>query len=170
MRRRGYYNKALDAIITYAPSAFYQSNVGITIAADHPGREVMDSNTPVVYSGRQVRGDILNSMIPIARQGDVIGYIWANELTEDIRQQARKMDVRIIAVLAAGLISSLLLIILFSRRLSANIDIITDGLSTLAQNTRPTARSAGRAGANQPQRQCAGTNTAGNQNAKRSDY
>jgi two-component system sensor histidine kinase AtoS len=46
----------------------YQSNVGITITEDHPGREVMRSNAPVV-SGRQVRGDILNSMIPIERQG-----------------------------------------------------------------------------------------------------
>ena len=131
----GYYHKALDAIITYAPSALYQGNVGITITEDHPGREVMSSNAPVVYSGRQVRGDILNSMIPIARQGEVIGYIWANELTEDIRQQAWRMDVRIIAVLVAGLICSLLLIVHFSRRLSANIDIITDGLSTLAQKT-----------------------------------
>ncbi|MDL4619322.1 two-component system sensor histidine kinase AtoS [Citrobacter amalonaticus] len=131
----GYYNKALDAIVTYAPSALYQNNVGVTIAADHPGREVMRSNTPVVFSGRQVRGDILNSMIPITRDGDVLGYIWANELTEDIQRQAWRMDVRIIAVLAAGLLCSLLLIVLFSRRLSANIDIITDGLSTLAQKT-----------------------------------
>lgn len=30
----GYYNKTLDAIITYAPSALYQNNVGVTIAAD----------------------------------------------------------------------------------------------------------------------------------------
>lgn len=44
------------------------------------------------------------------------------------------MDARIIIVLTAGLLISLLLIVLFSRRLSANIDIITDGLSTLAQN------------------------------------
>ena len=131
----GYYNKALDAIVTYAPSALYQNNVGVTIAADHPGREVMRSNVPVVFSGRQVRGDILNSMIPITRDGDVLGYIWANELTEDIQRQAWRMDVRIIAVLAAGLLCSLLLIVLFSRRLSANIDIITDGLSTLAQKT-----------------------------------
>ncbi|HCL5923601.1 TPA: two-component system sensor histidine kinase AtoS [Citrobacter amalonaticus] len=131
----GYYNKALDAIVTYAPSALYQNNVGVTIAADHPGREVMRSNAPVVFSGRQVRGDILNSMIPITRDGDVLGYIWANELTEDIQRQAWRMDVRIIAVLAAGLLCSLLLIVLFSRRLGANIDIITDGLSTLAQKT-----------------------------------
>lgn len=131
----GYYNKALDAIVTYAPSALYQNNVGVTIAADHPGREVMRSNAPVVFSGRQVRGDILNSMIPVTRDGDVLGYIWANELTEDIQRQAWRMDVRIIAVLAAGLLCSLLLIVLFSRRLSANIDIITDGLSTLAHKT-----------------------------------
>lgn len=131
----GYYNKALDAIVTYAPSALYQNNVGVTIAADHPGREVMRSNAPVVFSGRQVRGDILNSMIPITRDGDVLGYIWANELTEDIQRQAWRMDVRIIAVLAAGLLCSLLLIVLFSRRLGANIDIITDGLSMLAQKT-----------------------------------
>lgn len=131
----GYYHKALDAIITYAPSALYQNNVGVTIAADHPGRDVMRSNTPVVFSGRQVRGDILNSMIPIRRDGEVLGYIWANELTEDIRRQAWKMDMRIIAVLVAGLLCSLLLIVLFSRRLGANIDIITDGLSTLAHKT-----------------------------------
>ena len=131
----GYYHKTLDAIITYAPSALYQNNVGITITADHPGREVMRTNTPAVFSGKQVRGDILNSMFPVFRHDEVIGYIWANELTEDIRRQAWRMDVRIIAVLTAGLISSLLLIVLFSRRLSANIDIITDGLPTLAQKT-----------------------------------
>lgn len=131
----GYYSKALDAIITYAPSALYQNNVGITIDADHPGRQVMHTNAPLVFSGRQVRGDILNSMIPIARNGEVIGYIWANELTEDIRRQAWKMDVRIIAVLGGGLLVSVLLIVLFSRRFSANIDIITQGLSTLAQKT-----------------------------------
>ena len=131
----GYYHKALDAVITYSPSALYQSNVGITISPDHPGRKVMSTDTAIVVSGQQVRGDILNSMLPIERNGEVIGYIWANELTEDIRQQARKMDLRIVAVLVAGLLSSLLLIILFSRRLSANIDIITDGLSTLAQKS-----------------------------------
>lgn len=131
----GYYHQALDAVITYAPAALYQHNVGITISPDHPGRDVMSSHSALVYSGKQVRGDILNSMIPIERHGKVLGYIWANELTEDIRQQAWKMDARIITVLAAGLIGSLLLIIFFSRRLSANIGVITDGLSLLAQNS-----------------------------------
>lgn len=55
----------------------------------------------------------MNFMIPIEHQGIVLGYIWANELTEDIRRQAWKMDVRIIIVLSAGLLVSLLLIVLF---------------------------------------------------------
>ncbi|RFT01787.1 MULTISPECIES: two-component system sensor histidine kinase AtoS [Edwardsiella] len=131
----GYYSKTLDAIITYAPFTLYQSNVGVTIAADHPGREVMRSDIPLVFSGRQVRGDILNSMRPIRRDGEVTGYIWANELTQDIHRQARQMDLRIMAALATGLLCSLLLIVLFSRRFSANIDIITEGLSTLAHKT-----------------------------------
>lgn len=50
----------------------------------------MRTNTPLVYSGRQVRGDILNSMLPIERNGEILGYIWANELTEDIRRRAGK--------------------------------------------------------------------------------
>ncbi|HDO1322124.1 TPA: two-component system sensor histidine kinase AtoS [Aeromonas veronii] len=129
----GYYSKVLDAIITYAPSAQHQKNIGITIALEHPGREVMRTNTPMVFSGRQVRGDILNSMIPIERHGEVIGYIWANERTEDIRRQVWQMDVKIIAVLAAGFCCSLLLIVLFSRHFSTNIDIITEGLSMLVQ-------------------------------------
>ncbi|HFZ8994231.1 TPA: two-component system sensor histidine kinase AtoS [Citrobacter freundii] len=129
----GYYHQSLDAIITYAPQALYHNKVGVTIDANHPGREVMRTGAPQLFSGRQVRGDILNSMIPVTRHGQVIGYIWANELTKDIRQQSWKMDARIIAVLTVGLIMSLILIILFSRRLSASIDIITDSLPTLAQ-------------------------------------
>lgn len=130
----GYYHRALDAIITYAPSAQFQSNVGVTINADHPGREVMSSNQPKVYSGKQVRGNIMNSMQPITRDGNVIGYIWANELSEDISQQARRMDINIVSVLVLGLLVSLCLIILLSRRFSTSIDVITQGLEGLAQN------------------------------------
>lgn len=127
-----YYHLALDAIITYAPSAQFQSNVGVTINADHPGREVMSSNQPKVYSGKQMRGNIMNSMQPIIRDGDVIGYIWANELSEDISQQARRMDINIVSVLALGLLVSLCLIILLSCRFSTSIDVITHGLEDLA--------------------------------------
>ena len=66
----GYYNKMLDAIITYAPSALYQNNVGVTIAADHPWSRSHAYKYPLVYSGRQVRGDILNSR-PIEGNGEI---------------------------------------------------------------------------------------------------
>lgn len=35
----GYYHRALDAIITYAPSAQFQSNIGVTINAAPPPAE-----------------------------------------------------------------------------------------------------------------------------------
>lgn len=130
----GYYHRQLDAIITYAPLAQYKSNVGVTIAADHPGRAVMAERKARVYSGKQVRGHILNSMIPIIRYGDVQGYIWANELSEDIRLQAERLDVNVLTVLSIGLLLSLLLIVFASRRFSANIDVITSGLDNLAQD------------------------------------
>ena len=130
----GYYHKALDSIITYSPEQQYQENVGVSIPADHPGHEVMRSNKPLISSGKQVRGHILNAMRPIVREDEVIGYIWANELSDDISQQAWQMDIRIIMVLVSGLIGSLVLIILFSRRMSANVGIITHGLETLAQD------------------------------------
>jgi len=130
----GYYHQKLDAIITYAPQAQYKGNVGMAIAPDHPGRDVMASGEPRVYSGIQVRGNILNSMIPIVRHGDVQGYIWANELSEDIRIQAERLDFSIMVVLSAGLLLSLLMIVITSRRVSARIDIITQGLKNLAQD------------------------------------
>lgn len=130
----GYYHRQLDSIITYAPAAQYHNTVGVTIAQDHPGREVMSANTAMVWSGKQVRGDILNSMIPVVRHDQVVGYIWANELTEDIRQQAWNMDVKVLAVLVTGLLLSLLFIVWFSRRFSASIDTINHGLNDLGHN------------------------------------
>lgn len=130
----GYYHRKLDAIITYAPQVQYKSNVGVTIAPEHPGRAVMASREPRVYSGKQVRGHILNAMIPIVRHGEVQGYIWANELSEDISLQAERLDWNIVMVLSVGLLLSLLLIVLASRRFSASIDVITHGLDNLAQD------------------------------------
>lgn len=130
----GYYHRQLDAIITYAPKNAYQSNVGLSISADHPGRLVMASQQNQVVWGKQVRGNIMNVMIPIIRQGETIGYIWANELAEDISQQALAMDLRVIVVLGIGLVISICLIIVFSRRLSSDIEVIKHGLATLPHN------------------------------------
>lgn len=130
----GYYNRELDAIITYAPQELYGKAVGISIDEEHPGRTVMATGKPLVKSGTQVRGNIMNAMQPIARDGKVIGYIWANELSNDIDQQALKMDMSIITVIGLGMLCSLLLIVAFSRRFASDIDTIKLGLTELQRN------------------------------------
>jgi len=127
----GYYNKALDAIVVYAPEKENGNRVGISISPSHPGREVMASGRPLVESGEQVRGNIMNAMIPIIRNDEVQGYIWANELIDDIRQQTMTLDNNIISVCLVGILCTLLLTTLLSRRLSSDIDTIKAGLRRL---------------------------------------
>lgn len=73
----------------------------------------------------------MNAMMPIIRHGEIIGYIWANELSNDINKQAMAMDISIITVITIGLMISLFLIISFSRRLTRDVDLIESGLSQL---------------------------------------
>jgi two-component system sensor histidine kinase AtoS len=70
-------------------------------------------------------------MLPIQRNGEIIGYIWANESSNDINKQTWAMDASIISVSVAGLMISLLLIVSFSRRLSRDVDMIKHRLSKL---------------------------------------
>lgn len=44
----GYYNKALDAVITYGPSSEFQHTVGQSIFQGHQGYEVMATGKPMV--------------------------------------------------------------------------------------------------------------------------
>ena len=83
----GFFHRGLEAIITYGPSAEYGKTVGITIPNDHPGWKVMGSGLPMTVSGGQVRGNIMNAMRPIEENGQVVGYIWANELIDAIRNK-----------------------------------------------------------------------------------
>ncbi len=128
----GYYHRSLDAIITYGPQAQYGYAVGVSIKPDHPGREVMASGGALVKWGSQVRGNIMNSMLPIKRDGQVIGYIWANELSNDIDRQALAMDIKILTVLILGLLLSIWFIVTFSRRFASDIDMIKAGLNELS--------------------------------------
>jgi signal transduction histidine kinase/CheY-like chemotaxis protein len=82
----GFYSRELDAILTYGPSERFGSFVGRAIAQNHPGRKVMADNVPAVTFGTMVRGEIMNAMRPVSREGQVIGYIWANEPTVDVEK------------------------------------------------------------------------------------
>ncbi|TBL52039.1 two-component system sensor histidine kinase AtoS [Obesumbacterium proteus] len=127
----GFYNKELDSIITYAPKGLYGNKVGVSIDDSHPGRIAMVTGATQIKLGSQVRGNILNVMLPIQRNGEIIGYIWANESSNDINKQTWAMDASIISVSVAGLMISLLLIVSFSRRLSRDVDMIKHRLSKL---------------------------------------
>ena len=83
----GYYGRDLDAVLTYGPSSEFQYTVGQSIFPGHKGYEVMATGTPMVQQGQLVRGNILNCMWPIVREGRTIGYIWSNETVDQISGQ-----------------------------------------------------------------------------------
>lgn len=130
----GYYHRELDGIVTYSPRLLYGYKIGTSITGAHTGKQVLETGKPMTAWGSQVRGNIMNAMVPIKRNGQVIGYVWANELTDDIDRQALAMDIRVITVVSFGIVFSLFFIIWFSRRFGQDIDEIKNGLSALSHD------------------------------------
>jgi len=134
----GYYSRELDAIITYGPSRDYAGTVGRSILQDHPGRKVMREGRPSVESGSLVRGNIMNAMLPIIRAGKVEGYIWANELTDDIRSQMANMNRRIYLFGSLGLLVCLGLMVILTNRFVSDVETIKLGLDKMRNDlTQP---------------------------------
>ena len=127
----GYYSKDLDAIITYGPSNIYGNTVGRPIGGDHQGRQVMETGRELVQEGSLVRGNIMNAMHPIVRNGATIGYIWANELTEDIQAQVGEMKRNIYWASLTGLLLGLFGIGLVVDSLTKGINHIKTGVLQL---------------------------------------
>jgi len=113
----GYYSRELDAILTYGPSDEYQHLVGEAIAEDHPGRRVMSTGIAEVSVGTMVRGNIMNAMLPVIRDGNVIGYIWSNNLVSELEQTLARMSNIILLLLIISYIIVLTIIILIGRRM-----------------------------------------------------
>lgn len=132
----GYYSKSLNAIVTYGPSREYADKVGLPISPGHPGRRVMASGKPLVESGLLVRGHIMNAMWPIQRGDKVIGYIWANELSDAIEQQASAMDQAILGIILAGVLLGVILVHIMSIRISRDVSCIKHGLAALSFDIR----------------------------------
>lgn len=127
----GYYSRELDAIVTYGPSAQYAATVGRSIEANHPGRRVMQSGLPAVESGTQVRGNIMNAMLPISRGGRVVGYIWANEMTDDVQAQLARIEWGIYGAVICGILVSLALSMALTHRLINEVETIKNGLERM---------------------------------------
>jgi len=75
----------------------------------------MDSGVSEVTLGSMVRGNIMNAMLPIVRNGEVIGYIWANNLVSELEQTLSQMSTIIVILLAVAYIFMLLIIVVFFR-------------------------------------------------------
>ncbi|MGE5560427.1 MAG: ATP-binding protein [Chloroflexota bacterium] len=91
----GYHAADLDCIVCYGPSSDYGHTVGITLGPDHIGRRAMAHGREVVGVGSMVRGDIMNCVRPLLRDGKAIGFVWANETVEGIYQQTAERGRRI---------------------------------------------------------------------------
>lgn len=130
----GYYSKDLDCIITYGPSSQYDSTVGQSISKEHLGREVMAEGVSLTARGNMVRGNILNAMVPLIRDNRVIGYVWANEMTETIESQIHEMEVSMYMVLAIALVLGLSISITLANSVSNSVQTIIQGLSSLHSN------------------------------------
>ncbi len=130
----GYYSLALDAIITYGPSSSFASMVGVSIPPEHPGRIAMRLNQNLVRTGTMVRGDIMNAMHPIERGGEVIGYIWANELSTDVNARIRDMSRNIALIMLFCFILTFTLMVLLSRRTFRDVDRILGGLRAMRED------------------------------------
>ena len=124
----GYYCRALDAIVTYGPSELFGHVVGMSIPEQHPGRIVMAEKRRLVQSGTMVRGDIMNAMIPIERGGEVIGYIWSNELTTDISEQVGRVTRNIALAMLVCFCLTFGLLLLVSRRTIRDVEHIIEGV------------------------------------------
>lgn len=83
----GYYSKDLRAILTYGPSSQFGSKVGMDLGPEHLGWQAMETGKEIVGVGSMVRGEIMNAMRPLIRNGRAIGFVWANETLEDIYAQ-----------------------------------------------------------------------------------
>jgi signal transduction histidine kinase/DNA-binding NarL/FixJ family response regulator len=130
----GYYHRRLDAILTYGPSSSYGDKVGIAIGTSHPGRRVMEQNKAAVEAGLLVRGNILNAMTPIVEDGQVVGYVWANQLLTSIDGELARMQAAVFAVTSV-LMALVIAIVFFAvTRLTRDVDTIQAGLQSMGED------------------------------------
>lgn len=127
----GYYSKELDAILTYGPSKDFANTIGQSIFPGHQGYTVMESGQEMVQVGELVRGPIMNCMIPVIRQGKVIGYIWSNELMEDIETQIDAMERKVYDIILIGLFFALISAYLMTGTITRDVETIKSGLKIL---------------------------------------
>lgn len=130
----GYYCRELEAIITYGPSDIYDNKVGLPISDTHEGRIVMTTGIPRIQEGDLVRGKIMNAMVPVIRNNTIIGYVWANELTENVETQVNAITRHIYWAMAVSLIVGITGIAFLLIHLMRDIKRIKKGLMNIKED------------------------------------
>lgn len=130
----GYYSKELDAILTYGPSEEFSHYIGQSIFPGHQGYTVMETGEEMIQIGELVRGPIMNCMVPIIREGEIIGYIWSNELLSDIEAQITAMEDKVYNTIIIGLFCSLIVSFFLTSNLVREVVLIKNGLKNLHKN------------------------------------
>jgi len=130
----GYYAAEWDAIVTYGPSREMSQHIGESIPIDHPGRQVLHTGKMDVAIGDQVRGNIMNAMYPLIRNGKVIGYAWANELMSSIDVQLKGMRYGIYLIVGIGCLVAAAASGMVIHRLELILTEIKEGLRQLSTN------------------------------------
>lgn len=130
----GYYSKELDAIITYGPSKELGHKVGQSIFEGHQGKDVLRTGKRMVQTAPLVRGNIMNCMHPVIRNGEVIGYIWSNELVENIEVQISKMQKQFYFAILLGILFSFMGASFIANDVASKINVIKKGLKEIQED------------------------------------
>ena len=130
----GYYSLDLNAIITYSPSNLFHDFIGEEVPSDHPAHTVMADNTADTIYGSMVRGNILNSMLPIEREGKVIGYIWANHLKSKVTTDVNDALDSIAIILGICMVVISLILIAYVCYTTKDIEKIINGVQAMRAN------------------------------------
>lgn len=91
----GFFDAVSGRVVTYAPSETLGHLVGAELTPDHLGWSAMKERVDKVAVGTMVRGDALNSVHPIIRQDEVLGFTFASESLEDIYRQLQSVGPRV---------------------------------------------------------------------------
>jgi two-component system, NtrC family, sensor histidine kinase AtoS len=77
----GYYAITVNAIVAYAPGERHAKSIGSTPPPGHPGIRAMELGLPMVINEIKVGKNVTRTIQPMIRNGSIIGYIWASQVT-----------------------------------------------------------------------------------------
>ncbi len=91
----------------------------------------MNTNIPEVSYGSMVRGNILNSMYPIQRDGKVIGYVWANHFEDDVLEEIQAYTNKSYTILGISFIVISFLLVALARFFLRDIETLVIGIDNI---------------------------------------